>query len=163
MNTASKLGPHIHRNRETWPGVGLFSLLQKLLHYRGIQQNSCPDCVCRDYFQLMGILARWPYLENAGFEMPQTYRILRAWLNDAAPICKVGTIFKSPAYAVCLVSSSSGLGSMRGSRVVTTAIIISKTSLEAVKSTTARSRDLTTIKKLALFKFPFVTPYSPDC
>ena len=50
--------------------------------------------------------------------------------------------------------------SLRGSRVATTVIIISQEPLGAVKSTTARSRDLTTIEKYALLKFPFVSPYT---
>jgi hypothetical protein len=68
---------------------------------------------------------------------------------------------KRQAPSACLVSSSTGVGPLRflrGSRVITTVIIISQEHLGAVKSTTARSRDLTAIKKLVLFKFPHHCP-----
>ena len=39
MNKASKLGPHTHELRKV-PRCGALSLLQKPLHYRGIQQFS---------------------------------------------------------------------------------------------------------------------------
>jgi hypothetical protein len=77
------------------------------------------------------------------------------------PFVRLALFLKRSAFAASLVSSSTSvilLWSLRGSKVITTAIIIPQAPLGAVKSTRARSRGLTTIIELALFKFPFASP-----
>ena len=83
--------------------------------------------------------------------MSQTLIIPRTRQNDA-PICTVGNIISS--------TGVEPLRSLRGSRVVTTATIISQAPLGAVKSTTARSRGLTAIQRVVLFKFTFASSYT---
>ena len=69
---------------------------------------------------------------------------------------RLAVFFKWPAPAASLVSCSTGvkpLRSLRGSRGVTTGIIISQAPLGVVKSTTARSEGRTAMRKLAMLKF----------
>jgi hypothetical protein len=75
---------------------------------------------------------------------------------------RLAVFFKWPAPAASLVSCSTGvkpLRSLRGSRGVTTGIIISQAPLGVVKSTTARSEGRTAMRKLAMFKFLIASFY----